>query len=534
MNDFRVEFEDLGFYALFPMRAPLIKKAVMAARGNRKEMLQSIKESIEKRFTEEGLTIRVTGREKHLYSIYEKMREKKKSFSEIMDVYGFRLITENVDACYRALGIVHSLYKPIPGKFKDYIAIPKANGYQSLHTILKGQRGVPIEIQIRTEAMESMANSGIAAHWLYKSEENSFTNTSQTRAREWMKSLLELQKSAGDSLEFIENVKIDLFPDEVYVFTPKGRILTLPVGSTPVDFAYAVHTDVGNTCVAARVDNRLTPLSLTLTTGQTVEIITAPGARPNPAWLSFAISSKARSGIRNFLKDQQHSEAMDLGRRLLEKILSSQGSSLAVIPAERIAQVLTELNLPSLDILLEEIGLGNRVPQIVAVRLLPEDEQAAATEKMTPGNRGIAIRGTEGLIVTYARCCRPLPGDTIMGHLSAGRGIVIHRDNCNNVLAELRSNPDKCMPLRWAEKMEREFQSELRIELNNQRGLLAEIARQVTDMDANIEGINLQEKSAQHGVINLNLLVRDRIHLARIIKRIRIMPGVEKLTRVRA
>ncbi len=534
MNDFRVEFEDLGFNALFPMRAPLIKKAVMAARGNRKEMLNTLKEALEKRLAEEGLSVRVTGREKHLYSIYQKMREKKKSFSEIMDVYGFRLVTDNVDACYRALGIVHNLYKPIPGKFKDYIAIPKANGYQSLHTVLKGQRGVPIEIQIRTEAMEAMANNGIAAHWLYKSDGEGFTNTSQTRAREWMKSLLDIQKNAGDSMEFIESVKIDLFPDEVYVFTPQGRILTLPVGATPVDFAYAVHTDIGNTCVAARVDNRLTPLSLTLTTGQTVEIVTAPGARPNPSWLNFVITSKARSSIRHFLKDQQHSEAIDLGRRLLEKALTTQGFSLAKVPEAQWQVVLAEANLTDLDALLEEIGLGNRVPQIVAARLLPEGLESLSGDRAGGSNRGIAIRGTEGLVITYARCCRPLPGDAIVGHLSAGRGIVIHRDNCNNVLAELRDNPDKCMALRWSEKVDREFQSELRIELENQRGMLAEIARQATDLDANIEGINIQEKSAQHGVINLSLQVKDRIHLARIIKRMRTIAGVEKITRVRA
>ncbi len=533
MNDFRVEFEDLGFYALFPMRAPLIKKAVLAARGNRKEMLVSIKEALEARLTQEGISARVIGREKHLYSIYQKMREKQKSFSEIMDVYGFRVITENVDACYRALGVAHNLYKPIPGKFKDYIAIPKANGYQSLHTILKGQRGVPVEIQIRTEAMEAMANNGIAAHWLYKSD--GFTNTSQTRAREWMKSLLEIQKNAGDSMEFIENVKIDLFPDEVYVFTPKGRILTLPVGATAVDFAYAVHTDVGNTCVAARVDNRLAPLSLPLHTGQTVEIITAPGARPNPAWLNFVITSKARSSIRHFLKDQQQSEAVDLGRRLLEKTLSTQGSSIAKIDPARMAAVLAELGLPDIDTLCEEIGIGNRVPQIVAARLLPEnDSDEARNNANAAGTRGIAIRGTEGLVITYARCCRPLPGDAIVGHLSSGRGIVIHRDNCNNILAELRDSPDKCMSLRWAEKVDREFQSELRIELVNQRGLLAEIARQVTEMDANIEAINIQEKGAHHGVMHLSLQVHNRIHLARLIKRIRIIKGVEKITRVRA
>ncbi|MDF3031959.1 MAG: RelA/SpoT family protein [Moraxellaceae bacterium] len=531
MNEFRIEFEDLGFNALYPMRASLIKKAVKSARGNRKEMLTTIKEALETRLQEEGVNARVIGREKHLYSIYQKMREKQKSFDEIMDVYGFRLITENVDACYRALGIVHNLYKPIPGKFKDYIAIPKANGYQSLHTVLKGQRGVPIEIQIRTEAMEAMANNGIAAHWLYKTD--GFTNTSQTRAREWMKSLLEIQKNAGSSMEFIENVKIDLFPDEVYVFTPKGRILTLPVGATPVDFAYAVHTDVGNTCIAARVDNRLTPLSLALHTGQTVEIITAPGARPNPAWLNFVITSKARSSIRHFLKDQQHSEAIDLGRRLLEKVLTTQQSALAKIDPERLKAVLAELNLPSLNALLEEIGLGNRVPQIVAARLLPESAEAATAE-LKPGSRAITIRGTEGLVITYARCCRPLPGDAITGHLSAGRGIVIHRDTCNNVQVELRENPDKCMTLRWAEKIDREFQSELRIELINQRGMLAEIARQATDLGANIEGINLHEKGSHHGIMHINLLVRDRIHLARIIKRMRTITGVEKIIRVRA
>ncbi|MDF2446769.1 MAG: (p)ppGpp synthetase SpoT/RelA [Moraxellaceae bacterium] len=534
MNDFRVEFEELGFEAIYPMRAPLIRKAVKAARGNRKEMLATIRESLENRLAEEGLQARVMGREKHLYSIYQKMREKRKSFDEIMDLYGFRIITENVDACYRALGIVHNLYKPIPGKFKDYIAIPKANGYQSLHTTLKGQRGVPIEIQIRTEAMEAMANNGIAAHWLYKTDNDGFTNTSQTRAREWMKSLLEIQKSAGNSMEFIESVKIDLFPDEVYVFTPKGRILTLPVGATAVDFAYAVHTDVGNTCVAARVDNRLAPLSLALHTGQTVEIITAPGTRPNPSWLNFVITSKARSSIRHFLKDQQHSEALDLGRRLLEKTLSLQHYSLAKVPPETLHTVLTELGLPSLDALLEEIGLGNRVPQIVAARLLPEGSAGPSAEPKPGTTRGIAIRGTEGLVITYARCCRPLPGDAIVGHLSAGRGIVIHRDTCNNILAELRDNPDKCMTLRWAEKVDREFQTELRIELVNQRGMLAEIARQATDLDANIEGINLQEKGAQHGVMHINLLVHDRIHLARIIKRMRIIPGVEKIIRVRA
>ncbi|MDO8329874.1 MAG: bifunctional GTP diphosphokinase/guanosine-3',5'-bis pyrophosphate 3'-pyrophosphohydrolase [Fluviicoccus sp.] len=526
MNQVRIELEDLCFEALFPMRAPLIRKAVRVARGNRKDMLETIRQTLEQRLRQEGLASRVLGREKHMYSIYMKMKEKQKSFSEIMDVYGFRVVVESVDACYRALGIMHNLYKPIPGKFKDYIAIPKANGYQSLHTVLKGQRGVPIEIQIRTEAMESMANNGVAAHWLYKDT----GNTSQARAREWMKSLLELQKSAGNSLEFIENVKIDLFPDEVYVFTPKGTILTLPKGSTPVDFAYAVHSDVGNSCVAARVDGRLAPLSLPLLTGQTVEVISAPGAMPNPHWLNFVITSKARANIRSYLKDQQQSQSVDLGRRLLDKALSAYALKVAAVPSSLLTQVLGELGFDNLDSLLEDIGLGNRAPQLVARRLAPEGSR----EQNRPASRHMAIHGTEGLLVSYARCCRPLPGDSIIGHLSAGRGIVIHRDICNNLVAELRDNPDKCMPLQWSETIEREFPSELRIELTNQRGMLAEIAREVTANDANIENISMQEKGPQHAVISLNLSVRDRVHLARIIKRIRILNGVEKVTRVRA
>ncbi len=527
MNEVRVELEDLCFYALFPMRAPLIQKAVKVAHGNRKELVNNIKSTLEKRLLDGGISARVIGREKHLFSIYQKMKDKQKSFTEIMDVYGFRIIVDSVDTCYRTLGVAHNLYKPIPGKFKDYIAIPKANGYQSLHSVLKGHRGVPIEIQIRTEAMEAMANNGIAAHWLYK---DGFNNTSQTRAREWMSSLLELQKNAGNSLDFIENVKIDLFPDEVYVFTPKGRILTLPKGATPVDFAYAVHSDVGNSCIAAKVDARLAPLSLALTTGQTVEIVTAAGASPNPHWLNFVITSRARTNIRNFLKDQQVSQSVDLGKRLLDKSLSVYGTRLNTINPNMIQQALAELNFVSLDALLEDIGLGNRAPQLVARRLLPEDTK----EPTRPHSRHLAISGTEGLVVSYARCCRPLPGDSIIGHLSAGRGIVIHRDVCHNLVAELRDNPDKCMPLQWSKDISREFQSELRIELANQRGMLAEIAREVTISEANIENISMQEKGSHHAVISMSLTVKDRVHLAQIIKRIRILSGVEKVTRVRA
>lgn len=530
MNDIRIEYEELGFHAIWPMRAERIEHAVMAARGHRREMVISLEVAISERLASEGIHARVEGREKHLYSIYQKMREKRRSFSEIMDVYGFRVIVESVDFCYRSLGMMHNLYKPIPGKFKDYIAIPKTNGYQSLHTVLKGPRGVPIEVQIRSEAMDAMASNGIAAHWLYKSD--SFTNTSQTRAREWMKSLQELQKNAGDSLEFIESVKIDLFPDEVYLFTPKGRIMTLPRGATPVDFAYAVHSDIGDTCVAARVDNRLAPLSLPLTTGQTVEIIAAPGARPNPSWLDFVITSKARAKIRHFLKDQQADESRDLGLRLLEKSLSGLGKKYAELPADTMANLLKELAMDSADTLLKNIGMGNQVPQIIARRLVPEENAARSPTLKRSAHNGIAIRGTEGLVVSYARCCRPLPGDDIMGHLSAGRGVVIHRHKCRNMAAEMRSNPDKCVPLRWAEKVDREFICQLRIALANRRGMLAEIAREATESEASIDNVQIEEKGSHHGVMQLGLVVRDRIHLARVIKRIRVLPGVDKVTRV--
>ncbi len=527
MNELRMEFEDLGFAALYPMRAARIAKAVRSARGHRKELLASISQALSERLSSEGISARVIGREKHLFSIYTKMREKRKSFSEIMDVYGFRIVTDQVDTCYRILGLVHNMYKPVPGKFKDYIAIPKANGYQSLHTVLIGQRGVPIEIQVRTEAMEAMAKNGIAAHWLYKSE--GFTNTSQSRAHEWIKSLLEIQRNAGNSMEFIEHVKIDLFPDEVYVFTPKGHIMTLAQGATPVDFAYSVHSDIGDTCVAARVDNRLAPLSLALQSGQTVEIVTAPGARPNPAWLNFVVTSRARACIRHFLKDQQSSEAIDLGRRLLERALSGQGCTLTQIDPEHLSQVLKEMALSDIAQLLHEIGLGNRLAPLVAHRLTGDEDQ-----RPSPGGRRIAIRGTEGMVVTYARCCRPLPGDEIIGHMSSGKGLVVHRDNCGNIAAELRENPEKCLALAWAEGLDREFQVDLRIDIENQRGLMAILATQVTEADASIESLALHERDARQAVVNMSIHVKNRVHLARVLRRIRHLPAVSKVARVRA
>jgi GTP diphosphokinase / guanosine-3',5'-bis(diphosphate) 3'-diphosphatase len=533
MNNVRVEFEELGFKALYPMRARRIKAAVRSERGNRKEILSQIQTSLEACLEREGLPGRTVGREKHLYSIYEKMRTQRKPFSEIMDVYAFRIVVDRVDTCYRVLGAVHSLYKPVPGRFKDYIAIPKANGYQSLHTTLFSMHGVPIEIQIRTEEMEAMANNGIAAHWLYKSGDDLPSNA-HVRAREWVNGLLELQKHAGNSLEFIENVKIDLFPDEIYVFTPKGGIFELPAGSTAVDFAYAIHTDVGNSCVACRISRRLSPLSEPLQSGQTVEVITAPGTQPNPAWLSFVVTGKARSNIRHYLKNQKHSESMALGKRLLNKALASFGGQLDTIPQENIDTVLEQSKLDSLDQLLEEIGLGNRMSYMIAQRMAANANLEGELESRPTDSYGsLAIRGSEGMVMNYAKCCHPIPGDPIVGHISSGRGMVIHTDNCNNI-TDIRDNPEKCVSVRWDPDVEGEFSVELKVELENQRGIIATLATTITGAEANIEKISTLERDARFSIVNLSLNVRNRVHLARVMKRVRLIKPVTRVTRVKS
>ena len=533
MNNVRVEFEELCFTALYPMRARRINAAVKRVRGNRKEIVLQIQTSLEACLEREGLPGRTIGREKHLYSIYEKMRSKHKSFSEIMDVYAFRIVVNSVDACYRVLGAVHSLYKPVPGRFKDYIAIPKANGYQSLHTTLFGMHGVPIEIQIRTEEMEAMANNGIASHWLYKSSDDLPSNA-HIRAREWVNGLLDIQKHAGNSLEFIENVKIDLFPDEIYVFTPKGTIFELPAGSTAVDFAYAIHTDVGSSCVACRISRRLAPLSEPLQSGQTVEIITAPGTQPNPAWLSFVITGKARSNIRHHLKNQKYSESVALGRRLLNKALANFGSNLASVTKENINTVLNQTSLKSLDQLLEEIGLGNRMSYLIAQRLTKHSDIDLLENGSKPEQQeSLAIRGSEGMVMNYAKCCHPIPGDPIVGHISSGRGMVIHTDDCNNI-TEIRDNPEKCVAVSWDPNVEGEFSVELRVELENLRGIIATLATTITGAEANIEKISTVERDARFIIVNLSLNVRNRVHLAHVMKRVRLIKAVTSVTRVKS
>jgi RelA/SpoT family (p)ppGpp synthetase len=530
INDVRLEFEDLGFAAMYPLRHRRLREALKASRKNRKEVVSEIHQSIEMRLDKEMVKVKVKGREKHLWSIYLKMREKKKSFRDIMDVFAFRLIVDNVDDCYRALGIIHNIYKPVPGEFKDYIAIPKANGYQSLHTVLVGMHGVIIEVQIRTTEMEAMANFGIAAHWEYKTG-NSNIATSQKKAARWIQGLLEMQQQAGNSLEFLEHVKADLFPDEVYVFTPKGQIVELPLGATPIDFAYSVHTGLGNRCIACHVDGELTPLSEPLKSGQKVEIVSAAGAQPNPNWLNFVVTAKARSAIRHFLKNQQHDESVDLGKRLLDQALSNLGTSYNKLKKSQIKMLLKETGAPTFEFVLQQIGLGNRVPFAVANLMVPVNKRQIVEDKKN-SNLPVVIDASEGLLVQYGRCCHPIPGDPILGHLSPGKGLVIHHESCRN-LKEIRRFPEKCMPLVWSSVVEGEFAVELKVEVTPERGFIAALAARMTEEDATIEHISVDEKDALTSIVDVVLTVKDRIHLADIMRRARSLKPVRKVYRVK-
>ena len=539
MNAIRLELEDLGFQALYPLRSRVLKNVVQKIRGNRKEVITKIKNRIKRYLRQEKLVAHVVGREKHLYSIYKKMREKHLHFSEVNDVYAFRIIVDSVDTSYRALGVIHGLYKPVPGTFKDYIAIPKANGYQSLHTVLFGPYGVPIEMQVRTNEMDQVAEAGIAAHWLYKAGDSA-AKSAHKRAREWLRGVIEMQRQAGDSQEFLENVKVDLFPDEVYVFTPKGEILELPRGVTAVDFAYAIHTDLGNTCVGCRIDRRLAPLRTPLDTGQTVEIVTAPGARPNPAWLNFVVTGKARANIRHFLKNLRQDEACTLGKRMLNRELEHFTSAIEKLDEARLKTALKSFNLESLDELLADIGLGVRPAPLVARTLLstateetPAQQHGKRRTKTNDGPGPLLIHGTEGMVVSLPKCCYPIPGDPIMGSLTAGRGIVIHHPSCKNVI-DFRSAPDKWVDVEWASGLDREFSAEIVLDVVNQRGVLATVAAGCADQNANIEGIELSERDESYSTMRLIISVRDRTHLANVLRVLRNVKTVSRVHRKRA
>jgi RelA/SpoT family (p)ppGpp synthetase len=532
INSMRLELEELGFAHYWPWRYRVLERAVKGACGARQELVATVETAIKRRLAQEEIEAEVVGRRKHLYSIYLKMRDKKRAFDEVVDVFAFRVVADRVDTCYRILGLVHNLYKPIPGRFKDYIAIPKSNGYQSLHTVLAGPGGAPIEVQIRTADMQRLAEAGIAAHWMYKSG-NTDGGSPQSLAADWLQNLLEVQRTAGDSVEFLDHVKVDLFPAEVYVFTPKGRILVLPKGATLVDFAYAIHSDVGNACVAGRVDRRLAPLRTVLRSGQTVEIINAPNARPNPAWLNFVVSGKARSSIRTYLRNLQRKEAQVLGARLLDAELAGHQTRLEDIPVPRVSAYLADAHLSSLDALLAEIGLGNRMATLVARRLLVgggvESHQGQSPTGGAP--QPLAIKGTEGMVVTFARCCRPIPGDEIAALFSPGKGIVVHRRECRN-LGDFQTQKDKWLDVDWAAEPSGDFTTAIRVEVSNRLGTLATVAAAIAESSSNIENVQSRERDGMTSSLEFIVTVRGRAHLARIMRRLRQIPQVVRISRV--
>ena len=528
MHAVYIGLEDLGFKALYPMRYQAIKSAIDKSRGNRRELTQQIEHDLQEALEDLDIPYEhVFGRQKHLYSIYRKMRHKKASFAEITDVFAFRVITEDIDSCYRVLGALHQTYKPVPQRFKDYIGIPKVNGYQSLHTTLFGPFGVPLEVQIRTRDMDRVAQNGVAAHWIYKSA-GLEVNEAQLRAREWVQRLLDMQHATRNSIEFIENVKIDLFPDDVYVFTPKGHIMELPKGATSVDFAYTVHSDVGNHCVAAKVNRRLVPLSMPLTNGQTIEIMTSANATPNPTWLNFVVTGKARSSIRNFLKNQHHAESTTLGRRLLDQALKELSSGLDDVPPETMAMLLQDLDYKVVDELLYELGIGNQMPMVIAKRLVVSQD-GDDTEPNTH-LKPLVIKGTEGMVVEFAKCCQPIPGDNIVGRFQRGRGILVHASDCG-MIKQSRVNPDNFVSMRWDDEIKGEFWVDITLDVANQRGVLAQLTTIISENDSNIGNITVEPGDARHKTVTFVISVMNRRHLAKIMRRLRAHKLVLRLDR---
>lgn len=528
INSIRTELEDLGFQALYPMRSKYIRKAVKKLRGNHNEIINDIQGKIESQMDDRNLGGEVVGREKHLFSIYKKMKYKHRSFHEIMDVYAFRIITNSEDDCYRILGALHALYKPLPFRFKDYIAVPKVNGYQSLHTTLFGMH-VNIEVQIRTQEMEDLANYGIAAHWQYK-DDSSLALANQARIDRWLSGLKEIRENTVDSMEFIEHVKIDLFPDEIYVFTPKGSILELPSGATPIDFAYAIHTDIGNACVACRINKQLASLSEPLQSGQTIEIITAPGAKPSSAWLNIVTTGKAKSSIRHFIKQKQYAEHHALGKSLLEKSMSGIQLSWDSIEDEHLVRVLEHNKVASLDELLVVIGQGMRMPYIIARQLSADDIPQVNVEDSEPAKQKLMIKGTEGMTVSFSSCCHPIPGDPIIGIPDSSSGLVIHAEQCRKAL-KLSRAPDR-LHLSWVKDITDEFAVELKVELERQRGIIAELASAITRAEANIEHIGVTEQNAHMSAIKAVIHIQGRRHLARVMRRIRNIKAVIRIQRI--
>jgi RelA/SpoT family (p)ppGpp synthetase len=527
LNTLYHELQELAFSHLYPTRFRVLAKATKAARGNRREMIGKTLDAIKKKLADSGVQATVFGREKHVYSTYRKMIEKHLTFSEVHDIFGCRVIVSDVPVCYLALGALHALYKPIPGKFKDYIAIPKANGYQSIHTDLIGPYGVPVEVQIRTEQMHRLAESGVASHWMYKDDADKLSEL-QKQTHRWLQSLLEIQHQSGDPQEFLEHVKVDLFPDEVYVFTPKGRILSLPRGATAVDFAYHVHTDIGNRCVAAKVNGELVPLRTELRNGDRVEIITASHAKPSAGWLQYVRTGKARSNIRHFLKTMQYEESAGLGERLLDQALRGLKGSLAEVDDTAWERVVRDGGARSREELLADIGLGKRLPAVVARRLLKKSdlEDGKATGSVT-------IRGTEGVAVQLATCCRPIPGDSIVGSIKKGQGLVVHNSDCPAIVRSRKNEPDQWLDVEWDPRTTRLFQAAINVTVENQRGVLAKVASEIAEAASNIDSITMEEDRMVFTTMHFVLEVANRQHLARVMRALRRLPDVKKISRTR-
>jgi guanosine-3',5'-bis(diphosphate) 3'-pyrophosphohydrolase len=523
------ELEDLGFHYLHPHRFRVLDKALKRARGNRRDAVGKIQDAIQKRLADFKVEAQVSGREKHISSIYKKMQEKSISFSEVFDIYGFRIIVPDVAACYLALGALHTFYKPIPGKFKDYIAIPKANGYQSLHTTLFGPFGMPIEIQIRTLDMHKVAEAGVASHWMYKSLEGD-TRDVQLKTTQWLQSLLEIQSESGDALEFLEHIKVDLFPDEVYVFSPKGKIFALPKGATAIDFAYSVHTDVGNHCIAAKVDGEPVPLGTVLRNGNRVEILTDPHARPNPVWLSYVATGKARSHIRHYLKTMQLQESAEVGELLLVQALRSLKANPDEIGDAHWAQLFKGDAARDREEVLADIGLGKRLAVVVAKKLLHVDTGADGEHHKLDS---ITIRGTEGLAVQFAACCHPIPGDPIIAQIRKGQGLLVHTHDCP-AIHPFHFDPEKWVDVQWDASSDRLFDVNARLTAQNTRGVLARLAAEVSEADANIDHIETEQRASQaYTTLVFTIQVRNRMHLANVFRRLRRIPEVVRIHRLK-
>uniref|UniRef100_Q479B0 RelA/SpoT protein n=1 Tax=Dechloromonas aromatica (strain RCB) TaxID=159087 RepID=Q479B0_DECAR len=527
LNKLYRELQDTSFELIHPHRAEVLAKALSAARGNRRELLTQILNGIQDKLRHAGLKAEVFGREKSLYSIFRKMKDKHLSFSQVLDIYGFRVVVDNVPTCYLALGALHSLFKPVPGKFKDYIAIPKANGYQSLHTTLIGPYGTPVEVQIRTREMHHVAQEGVAAHWLYKDMDETSADL-QIKTHKWLQSLLEMQTS--DSSEFFENVKIDLFPDEVYVFTPKGKIMAMPRGATVVDFAYAVHTDVGHHCSAVRINHELSPLRSELHNGDLVEIITSGQASPNPVWLTYVKTGRARSKIRHFLRTMQNEESARLGERLLRQELLSLGVVPISIPTDAWDQLVKSGGQKSMEEIYTEIGLGKRLPSVVARRLLAREDMSHDS----PSSMTLAIHGTEGMAIQLARCCQPIPGDPIIGSIKKGTGLVIHTHDCPTIRKSRSSEPQKWIDVEWEPEEGKLFDIRITVEVKNARGVLAQVASAIAEAGSNIEHVSMDaDPERLFTSLRFTIQVAHRNHLAAVMRGMRHIPEVTRITRER-